>query len=500
MGSRYRGRPMKKARVSVKAETEHKLKYNILFATPEAVPFAGTGGLGEVAGALPKALRRIKSSDIECRVILPLYGTIRQEYREKMKFLGSCDIPVANHFEYMGVLTEKFNGVTYYFIDNEHYFKRDGLYGYYDDCERFVYFSRAVFEALRFIDYVPDIIHANDWQSSMIPVYQNAIYHREFMETVLTIHNVEYQGHYGPEIIENILGLPPESRHLVELGGDTNLMKGGIETSNMVSTVSPSYAEELCDPMFAFGLDQIMRRNRHKLRGILNGIDTTIYDPSKDKFIEMNYSRTAPEGKAINKAALQKAVGLPVRDDVPLMAVISRLVPAKGIDLMVETMDGILNEDVQFILLGTGDKYYEDWFRGLASRHPDKAVALIEFDTGLSHRIYAGADIFVMPSRSEACGLSQMIACRYGTVPVVRETGGLKDSISDCTLGSGSGFVFADYTGDAFYHAVMNAVTRYSDKENWAKLVKHDMKLDFSWKSQAKQYQAMYEDIITYGK
>jgi glycogen/starch synthases, ADP-glucose type len=499
MGSNYRGRPMKKARPRKPSAENEKLHYNILFASPEVSPFAGTGGLGEVAGSLPKALKSIKSSDIDCRVIMPLYQSIADEYRQDMEFLGCAEIPIAWKHEYMGVFSLEYKGVTYYFIDNEYYFKRDGLYGYFDDCERFTYFSRAVIESLLIIDFVPDIIHANDWQTAMIPVFQNTIYHREFLRTVFTIHNIEYQGHYGMDVLENVLGLPEDKTYVVEYHGDVNLMKGAIESSNMVSTVSPSYAGELKDPFYSFGLDHIIRRNEHKMRGILNGIDTRVYNPSNDPFIASNYSYTHPEGKISDKTELQKAAGLPVREDVPVLSVVSRLVPAKGMDLILETMDGILdNNDVQFILLGTGDGHYENWFRGLAERHPDKAAALIYFDTAMSHKVYAGSDIFIMPSRSEPCGLSQMIACRYGTVPVVRETGGLKDSIKDCTLGDGNGFLFADFTSDAFYHAVMNALNRYKDRENWAKLVRHDLHMNFSWASQAKEYQKMYEDILTY--
>lgn len=469
---------------------EEKLK--VLFVSPEVQPFAGTGGLGEVAGSLPKELNRL---GVDCRVILPLYGSVSQEYRSRMKFLGHKDIPVAWRMKYMGVFSLQHEGVTVYFIDNEEYFRRDGFYGYYDDCERFAFFSRAVLESTEFTGFNPDVIHANDWQTAMVPVYQDALYHREYCTTVFTIHNIEYQGQYGSEVISDVLGLPEGAAHLVEYNGDVNLMKGGIQTANLVSTVSPSYAEELKDPACAFGLDGMIRACSYKLRGILNGISTDVYDPANDPYIPAHYSASDLKGKKECKRVFQEMAGLPQRD-VPLIVLISRLVTAKGIDLMTPVLDDVLNgNDVQFVVLGTGYHYYEDYFRGLADRHPDRVRAFIEFNKGISHQIYAAGDILLMPSKSEPCGLSQMIACRYGTVPVVRATGGLRDSISDCTLGEGNGFVFESYDTDGFYHALMNAVSRFYDTENWQKLVLYDLTRDFSWSRSAEQYLDMYEQV-----
>ncbi len=467
----------------------------ILLASPEVRPWSGTGGLGEVAGSLPRALNKIPDANIDCRVITPLYSAVSQECRDQMTFLGYKYIPVSWRQKYMGVFELRQGDITVYFIDNEEYFKRDGLYGYYDDCERFAFFSRAVFESLEFMDFTPDIFHANDWQTALVPVYQDAIYHLPSVATVFTIHNVEYQGQYGPEVIHDVIGMPDGSEHLLDFNGCCNLMKGGITTANLVSTVSPSYAAELCDPMFGFGMDPVIRDSRNKLRGILNGIDTVSYDPGNDPFIPAHFTADDFSGKYICRTELQKELGLPERD-VPVLSLISRLVPAKGIDLVSASMDDILNQnDCQFVALGTGDRDLENFFRGLEERHPDKVRSLIRFDNALSHRIYAGSSIFLMPSRSEPCGLSQMIACRYGTVPVVRSTGGLRDSIKDCTLGNGSGFLFERYDAADFRAAVGNALSRYRNKEDWDALTAHDMKLDFSWANSAREYLNMYNEV-----
>lgn len=477
-----------------KKKAARKLK--VLFASPESVPFASTGGLGEVTGSLPKALNAAKDNGIDCRVILPLYKRTGQEYRDKMKFIGTGTVAVSWRRQYMGLFELRRGGVTYYFIDNEFYFGRDDLYGYYDDGERFSYFSRAVFEALDLISFVPDVIHANDWQTALIPVFQNSLYKRDFMKTVFTIHNIEYQGYYDPEAFDAIIGLPESERALLEFGDGINLMKGGIEGANIFSTVSPSYAEELKDPAFAFGMDGIVRRNAHKLHGILNGIDTKVYDPAHDKYTSAGFSAADLSGKALCKKSLQESSGLPV-SDVPLITLVSRLVPAKGMDLIRDVIDRILNEnDAQFIMLGSGFEEYENFFRGLACRHPGKVACHIGYDTAEAHRIYAGGDILLVPSRSEPCGLTQMIGCRYADIPVVRETGGLKDSITDCTLGDGNGFVFGRFESEDLYNAVMNALVRYADKEIWAGLSKHDLSLDFGWDASAAKYAEMYKSLF----
>ncbi len=471
-------------------------KKKILFVTSEASPFAHTGGLGEVSSALPKTLNARKQQDIDCRVIMPLYGKITQEVREQMEYLGAGVVSLGWRLQHIGVFRLEYDGVTYYFVDNEYYFKRDGLYGYYDDCERFAYFSKAVFEALEIIDFVPDIIHANDWQTALVPVYQFAVFRRTFTKTIFTIHNIQYQGHYGMDVMGDVVDLPPDMTHLVEYGGDVNLMKGAIECADIVTTVSPTYARELLDPAIAFGMDPIIRKNEHKLRGILNGIDNDSYNPSRDKSIAKNFSFRRPAGKQDCRRALQEELGLPLRDDIPVMAMITRMVEPKGIDLVMNCMDRLLNDDkIQFVLLGTGDQKYEDYFRGLQSRHPGRAVCMIEFDPARSRRVYAGADLFLMPSRIEACGLAQMIACRYGAVPIVRQTGGLADSITDCRLGDGNGFVFAGYSGPELEQTIREAAALFTDKPDWRKLVEHNMKLNFGWKIAALDYVEMYKSL-----
>lgn len=471
-------------------------KIRVLYVTPETSPFAATGGLGEVAGSLPEAVNRQRRIPCDCRVIMPLYRMAKERLGKKLRFLGSAEVTLCWRQQYAGLYAMKSGYTTYYFIDNEYYFDREDLYGYYDDGERFTFFSKAVYEVLSLMDFVPDIIHANDWQAALVPVFQTAVYKRTFMKTIFTIHNVQYQGQYTNTIYESVLDIPVSARRLVTMRDGVNYMKGGIESAHLVTTVSPTYAEELSDPFFAYGMDKIIARNRDKMSGILNGINTRAYDPAKDEEIAANYSARDISGKAACKRAIQKEAGLPV-SDAPLLIMISRLARGKGIDLMTPVMDQLLKEnDMRFIVLGTGEKEYEDFFRGLAFRHPDKCKALIRFDSALSHRLYAGADMITVPSRSEPCGLTQMIGCRYGTVPIVRETGGLKDSIRDCTLGAGNGFVFSEYRSDALRDAIGRALALYERRDDWEKLVSHDLTLDFSWSVSAGQYAGMYQQLV----
>ena len=488
-----------KAEATEEPKAEEEVKegpkpIKVLFCSPESVPFCGTGGLGDVAGSLPKALNRKRS--IECCVILPLHKGVSQEFRNKMEFLGYKDIPVSWRWKYMGVFRLRYQGVTYFFIDNEEYFGRDALYGYFDDCERYTFFSRAVFESMEFTGFQPDIIHANDWQTAMVPILQDTIYKLQYTTTIFTIHNVEYQGRYGAQVFNDVLGLPADAWHLVEFEDDVNLMKGAIETANLVSTVSPTYALQLEDPFFAHGMENIIRKNAGKMVGILNGIDVKLYDPAKDPEIAANYDAKDTSGKLACKRALQKELGLP-ESDAPMLTMISRLVTHKGLDLVTSTIDGILDKyDCQLVLLGTGDAGYENFFRGLQDRHPFNVRSLITFDRALSHRIYAAGDILLMPSKSEPCGLTQMIGCRYGNAPLVRATGGLNDSIKDCTLGDGNGFVFDNYDSGSFYHCLAGAIERYGDKENWEKLIQHDLKMDFSWSTASKTYVELYQRAL----
>lgn len=471
--------------------------YSILYVTPETMPFASSGGLGEVAGSLPKTLNKNKNAEIDCRVIMPLYSGISNEYREKMEFIGSCQLPPLLHEQYVGIYQLRKDETIYYFIDNEYYFKRDSLYGFFDDFERFSYFSRAVFAAMDMVDFHPDIIHCNDWQTALVSIYQNSLMRKNYTKTVFTIHNIEYQGNFDMDSYDSCIFMGREDSYIIEYRDRINLMKGGIESCNICNTVSPSYAKELNHPAHSFGLEEIINRNQWKIKGILNGIDVSVYNPETDNFISHNYSSKDLTGKGKCKIALQKELGLPVRD-VPMITLVSRLVPAKGMDLIVHSMENIIREnDVQFVMLGTGFFEYENFFISLNNNYPEKVRSMLEFSVEKSHKIYAGGDILLMPSRSEPCGLSQMIGCRYGDIPVVRETGGLKDSIKDCTLGEGNGFTFAEYGTEGFTIAVLNSLNTYKDKVHWEKLVTHDIGLDFSWKKASEEYDNEQDIPIT---
>lgn len=470
----------------------------VLYVASEALPFAASGGLADVAGSLPQALRRRK---IAARVVMPLYGTISDEMRSSMKFITNIMVPVSWRRQYCGVFEAKAGGVIYYLIDNEYYFKRNTLYGHYDDGERFAFFSRAVLEILPYIDFKPDIIHCNDWQSALVPVYYTTIYgHREGytgIKTVFTIHNIQYQGKYGNENLGDVFGLGEETTSLLQFGDCINLMKGGIECANKVTTVSNTYAGEILDPWFSHGLDPILKERSYKLSGILNGIDTINYDPEKDKDIFANFSAKEPEGKKINKARLQELFNLPVRDDVPVMGIVTRLVAHKGLDLIKRIMWDLLSStDMQLVVLGSGDWEYEAFFKELASAFPEKVGLRLGFVPDLARKIYAGSDLFLMPSKSEPCGLSQMVALRYGSIPIVRETGGLKDTITDSGDGKGNGFTFKSYDAYDMLDAIRRALGAYYDKEYWQKLVVRALKCDNSWGRSAKEYIKLYEELM----
>ena len=469
----------------------------VLYATSEALPFAASGGLADVAGSLPKALR---TRLIGCRVVLPLYESVPQHLRDNMTFLTSLSVPVAWRRQYCGVFEAKHNGVIYYLLDNQYYFKRPGLYGHYDDAERFAFLARAVLEMLPHIDFHPDIIHANDWQTALIPVYYHLFYDQregyENMKMVYTIHNIQYQGKYGMEILEDVFGIPQSAKSIVEQDGCVNLMKGAIEMADRVTTVSPTYAEELLDPWYAHGLDTILRLRSFKLSGILNGIDTDSYNPETDPDIYAHYSAEDPSGKAENKRALQERLNLPQRSDVPLIGMVTRLVSHKGLDLVKYVLDELLQADVQMVLLGSGDWTYENFFREAQSRHPDKFCYCAGFVPELARKIYAGADIFLMPSKSEPCGLSQMVALRYGTIPIVRETGGLKDSITDCGDGYGIGFTFKTYNANDMLESIRRALGAYGNKNDWPILVDRALKADFSWGRSANEYIRLYRALL----
>lgn len=470
----------------------------VLYVASEALPFVASGGLADVAGSLPVALRKRL---IGCRVCLPLYESIPQELKDTMKFVASLSVPVAWRRQYCGVFEAHRDGVIYYLLDNQYYFKREGIYGHYDDAERFAFFARAVLEMLPAIDFHPDIIHCNDWQSALTPFYYSAYYAQrpgyETIKTVFTIHNIQYQGKYGTELLEDVLGVAPEIQNLILYDGLVNFMKAGIETANKVTTVSPTYAKEILDPWYSHGLDTILREREWKLEGILNGIDTVGYDPETDQSIWKNYTAQKTAGKKENKKQLQEMMGLAVRPDVPLIGIVSRLVTHKGFDLVRDVLEkSIWERDVQYVILGNGEWQYESFFREMAEKYPDKVAVRIGFIPDVARKIYAGADLFLMPSKSEPCGLSQMVALRYGTLPIVRETGGLKDSIQDCGDGQGNGFTFKTYDAYDMLGAIYRAIELYNAPKDWKVVVKRAMESDNSWGASANQYIRMYKELL----
>ena len=453
-----------------------------LFVTSEAQPFAASGGLADVSGALPHALRQRL---IGCRVVMPYYDDIPQPLKDCLRFVTSFSVPVSWRRQYCGVFETRYNGVVYYFIDNQYYFKRQGLYGHYDDAERFAFFSRAVLEMLPHVDFKPDIIHCNDWQTALVPTYYNLFYAQDEwyagVKTIFTIHNIQYQGKYGSDLYDEVVGIPPQGRSLLDWNGCMNYMKGAIETANRVTTVSPSYSWEIRDAWFSHGLDPII----------------ISYNPETDIQIFEHYTADDMAGKAVNKLKLQERLGLEQNAEVPLIAMVTRLVAHKGLDLVKEALDQLMREEyVQFVILGSGDWEYESFFRSMQDRYPGRLCACHGFIPELSRKIYAGADMFLMPSKSEPCGLSQMIALRYGTIPIVREVGGLRDSITDCGAGEGNGFTFRNYDAMDMLSCIRRAIAGYWQKEGWAVLVDRAMHCDNSWTSSATEYINMYREVI----
>lgn len=470
-----------------------------LFCTSEALPFAASGGLGDVAGSLPHALRK---KLVGCRIVMPLYEDIPQELKNQMRFITSFSVPVSWRRQYCGIFEVRYKGVIYYFVDNQYYFKRKGLYGHYDDAERFAFLSRATLEMLPYIDFKPDIIHCNDWQTALIPIYYSLFYSNydwyKGIKTVFTIHNIQYQGKYGMDLMEEILGLPDYDRPVVEYDDCVNLMKGAIETANRITTVSPTYANEIKDPWFSYGLDSMLRERHWKLSGILNGIDVDNYNPNKDENIYKNYSLKDMSGKAECKRALQERLGLEENAKIPLIGMVTRMVSHKGLDLVKAAFEEMMNtEDVQFVILGSGEWEYESFFRAMQEKYPGRVVACHGFVPELSRKIYSGADMFLMPSKSEPCGLSQMIALRYGTIPIVRETGGLKDSIQDSGDGQGNGFTFKSYNAGDMLGAIRRAIAGYWNEDGgWKVLMKRAMNIDNSWGKSADEYIKLYREVM----
>lgn len=474
---------------------------SVLFVASEANPYLGSGGLADVIGSLPKTLAANGKYDV--RVVMPLYGDISDKYRSQMRFLMNFNVPLAWRNQYCGVFSLKADGVTFYFIDNEYYFKRSGLYGFYDDGERFAYFSKAALEMMVHLDYYPEMLHCHDWQTALSVVYLKTLYANRYgydhIKAIFTIHNIEYQGKYGYDCLGDLFGLPESVKPALDYDGCLNLMKGAIQFSDRFSTVSRMYANEIKNPFFAHGLQYAICENEFKLTGILNGIDETVYNPETDEKLFRNYSADDTSGKAVCKKELQKMLGLPEKDDAPLISIISRLVPAKGLDLVKCVIEELLAENVQVVILGKGEGDYEDYFRMLADRYSGKCRAIIAYNKDLASKIYSASDIFLMPSKQEPCGLSQMIACRYGAVPVVRATGGLFDSISPYNndmRNGGNGFVFGNYNAHEMLYVIKDAVYTFGNKDEWRGIMKRAMTTDFSWKKSSGEYEKLYDNML----
>ncbi len=470
----------------------------ILMCSSEVAPFAKTGGLGDVLGALPQALSKLGN---DVRVVLPKYGCIPNEYKEDMNFLFFIYVPLGWRRKYCGVFELKRDGVTYYFIDNEYYFGDPYLYKW-NDLERFAFYDKASLEILKTLDFKPDIIHAHDWQAGMIPVLLNAYYvDDDFyrgIKTVFTIHNLSYQGIYSADTVADFFSLSPEyfTNDKLEFHGCANLLKGGIVYSDYVTTVSPTYAEEIKTPLGGERLDGLLFARSNSLRGIINGIDYSVYNPSTDPYIFETYDKkTVIDKKKINKMRLQEQLGLPVDGEKAMIGVVSRLVSQKGLDLIAEGIGELMSLDIQFVVVGTGEARYEDMLREAAWYNPSKLSANIMFSNELAHKVYAAADLFLMPSMFEPCGLSQLISFAYGTIPIVRETGGLKDTVIPYNkfTGEGTGFSFAPYNSHDMMHTLRMALELFADKKIWNKLVKSAMSLEFSWAGSAKEYEQIYD-------
>ena len=473
----------------------------VLFAASEAHPFIKTGGLGDVMGALPKSLAKL---GVDVRVVIPKYKNIKDELKQKLQFVKWFTVSVGWRNQYCGIFQYQYKGVIYYFIDNEYYFNRDGLYGYFDDGERFAFFNRAVLEFIKQIDWQPDLINCNDWQTGMVPVLLNLEYKKdEFyskIKTVFSIHNLLFKGSFSPKVLPELFGYDymPLVNGSVELDGSVSFLKGGLNYCDQITTVSNTYAEEIKTPQYGEGLDGFLRSKSYYLMGIVNGIDYEEFNPQDDKFIFKNFNINSLDNKVENKLALQRELGLPQKKDTPMIGLISRLTHQKGCDLIVNMIDRLLQRDIQIVILGTGDYWYEETFKNLQYRYPDKVSANIKFDNTLAHKIYAATDMFLMPSLFEPCGLGQLIALRYGSIPIVRETGGLKDTISPYNKynGVGNGFGFKNFNSNELMQIMEYALTIYNDKNAWNNIIRQAMNSDNSWEKSAMQYKWLYEGVV----
>ena len=472
----------------------------ILYAASEAAPFVKTGGLGDVAGSLPITLKQ-KGEDV--RVILPLYRCIDQKYRQMMQYITNIYIDIGWRRQYCGVFSMEYKGTTYYFVDNEYYFGGDKPYDFIHlDCEKFIFFSKAVLSLLPTLDFRPDVINCNDWQTAPIPVFLDTFYDNPFyrgIKTVMTIHNLKFQGRWDLEKIKDAMAIGDYyfTSDKLEYYKDANLLKGGLVYANKISTVSETYAKEIMSPEYGEGLDGLLRARCGDTVGIVNGISDD-WNPETDEMIAKKYTITTIADKKINKTELQKELNLEVNPDKFMIGIVSRLTDQKGFDLISCTMERLLEGGYQIVVLGTGDENYENMFRYFAGKFPDRMSANIYFSNELSHKIYAACDAFLMPSRFEPCGLSQIIAMRYGTLPIVRETGGLKDTVAPYNefTGEGTGFSFGAYNAEDMYHVINYAMrTYYDNPKAWGKLIKNAMKQDFSWSVSAEKYLDLYRSI-----
>ena len=474
----------------------------VLYVTSEAYPFCKTGGLADVAGSLPPALAR---SGVEAAVILPLYDKIGEQWRRQMTFRRYIYVDLGWRHEYCGLFSLERQGVTWYFVDNEKYFRRGRLYGEFDDGERFAFFSHAVIDLLPSLDWMPDVLHCNDWQTALVPIYLKDVATRwpevRGIRTVFTIHNIEYQGRYGADSVDQLFGLDRGwyDDGTLRMDGDVNLMKGAMLMADAVTTVSPTYAAQLHDPAYAEGMASVVDMVGWKMHGVVNGIDTDSYDPAADLALPHHYDAEHMAGKAACKAALQEELGLACEPDTPLIAMVTRLVGHKGLDLVQEAMDGIMATGCQFVVLGTGEWRYEDFFRQKAWQYGGRLSAQLTYSEALSRRIYAAADLFLMPSRSEPCGLSQMIAMRYGAVPIVRCTGGLADTVKSCQVGQedGTGYLFGRYEAGAMLDVIGQATGLYrGDRSGFNAVRRRGMTADFTWDRSAVAYRQIYANLL----